>query len=265
MAKQPCKHCGVEVGLLKRTKLADGNYVCRKCEALTHPLFEPLGERTTTQLEEHLKQLERGKILYEKLFVPRQKTADKTKKLKKLWNGIFVAEDIGLIAFVSKRGQVLFWGGTPFYMVFRVADLYRYDYTSERHYAQSGKEQKKYYSQFAFWETAGCDKFRVPVLVESQSINIIRYFDRAFGLKRDFNHMVNSIKTDLKSAAKNLTSIFTGKTDNQEQEIPANQLSPEAFLERYGDRTEWSAKADAALKEALPPSPPDAPHPTAAS
>ena len=38
-SKESCCFCGKEVGLMSRTKLVDGNYICDECKHLTHPFI----------------------------------------------------------------------------------------------------------------------------------------------------------------------------------------------------------------------------------
>ena len=253
MAKHACNICGAEVGFFQQIKMKDGNYVCRKCAAKTHPLFEPVNERTLEAFNEHLKQLEEGKILYEKLFLPRKKPADKSIKLKKI-GGLEVAKDIGLIAAVKKRGGFFIWGGTNYYMVFRMADLFRYEYAPETSYGRVGKKPVKHFINYAFWDTPGCDNFKVEVITESSFISAARYFNDCFGLQRDVKSFTDSWKNqiaNLKAAAKGVKALFTGNTDDGDKEEVIEELSEAAKKELFGDRTEWIAKADAAIKEAL--------------
>jgi len=128
-----------------------------------------------------------------------------------------VAEDIGLIAFVKKRGGFFIWGGANYYMVFRLADLFRYEYSSERATGSDGKTKVKHFINFAFGDTSGCDAFNVEVMSESSYISVARYFNKCFGLQCDVKSIVDTWQSHV------------------EREL-------------YGDRTEWIAKADAAIK-----------------
>ena len=254
MAKQVCNNCGAEVGFIQQVKMTDGNYICRKCANITHPHFAPLNERTLTAFNEHLKQLEEGKILYEKLFIPRQKPANKAMKLYKVSSGIEVAEDIGLIAFSKKRGGFLMWGGTMYYMVFRLADLFRYDYSSERTTGSDGKVKITHFLNLAFWDTPGCNVFRLDTTSESSYRSTAKYFDRCFGLQRDLKNIGTNWKNqmaDIKTAAKGIKTMLSGNANDDAKEEAAEQLSEATKRQLYGDRTEWIAKADAALKGTL--------------
>ena len=240
MAKHVCNHCGAEVGLLQQIKMRDGNYICRKCAGKTHPLFVPANEKTFSMFQEHLKQLETGKVLYEKLFVPRKKSADKAMQLDRLSAGIEVAKDIGLLAVVRKRGGFFIWGGTPYYMVFRLGDLFRYEYSSERSKSADGKTQVKHYIQFAFWDTPGCDEFRVNITNERTYTLAAKYFNQCFGIQRDVRSvgdMFRGVKT-----------LMSKDADNKAKEGAVEELTQTAKIQLYGDRTEWIAKANAAIQ-----------------
>ena len=251
MAKQVCENCSAEVGFFQQVKMKDGNFVCRKCAGKTHPLFEPVNQRTLSVFNEHRKQLEEGKLLYEKLFVPRKKPVDKSQKLKKFSGGIEAAKDIGLVAFVGKRGGFMFWGGTYYYMVFRMADLYKYDYSFETKTGSDGKSKVDHFMNFAFWEASGLNQFRVNVFSDVGFISAAGFFDECFGLKRDLKSMTSQWKghlANVKGAVKGLKNMLSGDGNKEEG---VEQLSRAAFNELYGDRTEWIAKADAAIKSVM--------------
>ena len=254
MSKQTCSQCNAEVGLLQQVKMRDGNYLCRACANNTHPLFAPASERSLAVYEAHLKQLEQGKILYEKLFIPRKKPADKSMKLKKLGGGMIVAKDIGLLAIVQKRGVILFWGGTPYYMVFRLADLFKYEYSQERDLAlgSKAKSEVKHYLNFAFWDTTGLDEFKVKMASESACTSAEKYFNECFGLNRKVKHIAGTLKghiQDVKMAAQGLKTILSKDATDEDKVRGAEQLTQAAKNELYGDRTELIAKADAAMKQ----------------
>lgn len=253
MAKHECNHCGTEVGLLQQIKMMDGNYLCRKCAAKTHPLFAPANTRTLAIYQGHLKQLEEGKILYEKLFLPRKKAADKSMRLTKLSGGMEVAKDIGLFAIVQKRGGFLFWGGTLYYMVFRLGDLHRYDYSSDQSLKSDGKKEVKHYIHLAFWNTAGVNECRVNISNEWNFTKSAKFFNECFGIQRNTKagttlkgHIEN-----VKMAAKSIKTLVSGDSDNESKENAVEELTQAAKNELYGDRTEWLAKADEAIKSVL--------------
>ena len=183
MTKHRCAICGAEVGLLQQIKLRDNHFVCGRCAARTHPLFTPVNVKTLLMFQEHLKQLEAGKVLYETLFVPRKRGADNSMKLKSLSAGMEVAEDIGLFSITRKRGGFLFWSGTPYYMVFCLADLFKYDYSSETKTGSDGKTEIKHYINFSFRNTPGLDAVKVNVVNERTYTLAAKYFNECFGIQ----------------------------------------------------------------------------------
>ena len=60
----------------------------------------------------HLTQVERGTKLWEYYFLPRKKTKDKSKKLKRFGTYLYVAEDIGLMAYVQNDYKFMMFGKT---------------------------------------------------------------------------------------------------------------------------------------------------------
>ena len=55
----------------------------------------------------HLDQVERGTKLWDHYFVPRLKTKDKNQKLTRFGAHLYVAEDIGLVAFTQVDYKIL--------------------------------------------------------------------------------------------------------------------------------------------------------------
>ena len=58
-------------------------------------------------VQSHLEQVERGTKLWEYFFVPRLKTKNKAQKLKRFGVHLYVAEDIGLVAFIHQHTGIL--------------------------------------------------------------------------------------------------------------------------------------------------------------
>jgi len=249
MAKQVCEICNAEVGFLQQVKMRDDNYVCNKCAGKTHPLFEPVNVRTLQLFNEHRKQLEDGKILYEKLFVPRKNAAEKAQKLKKFSGGMEVAKDIGLISVSGKRGGFLFWGGTPYYMVFRIADLYKYDYSSVTTRSSDGKTVTKHYINFIFLETPGLDRFRIDLFNTAGFVSTAGFFDECFGIKRDLRSLTNPLKNQIanvKTAVQGIKTLLSG-----DKEVFVEQMWQAEIDQLYGERAEWIAKAETAIKSVI--------------
>ncbi|MDR2586622.1 MAG: hypothetical protein LBC84_10480 [Prevotellaceae bacterium] len=249
MAKQ-CAICGVQMNVFQSQQLSDGNYICRKtCQKLGLKYLN-YGKSSVEQVIAHNAQVARGTKLWEHYFVPRKKTSDKSKKLKK-FSTIYVAEDIGLMALVEKRYKFMFWGKSEHVCVYRIADLYKYDKISIIASVVNGKKKNEFYINFRFPNVEGLSNFQIKFSSSSTCNNIIKYFDTLYGIQTTLGNftkqMTNQIAA-MKSAGSVAKSMLTGKV----KDISDNQLQ-EAIdttsVALYGDRTQWIEKADAALKE----------------
>ena len=97
MANQ-CAICGADINLLQTQKLSDGNCICRKnCRKKGFKVYDYV-HSNLPGVKAHLAQVERGTKLWEHYFIPREKTKDKSKKLKRFGTYLYVAEDIGRMA-----------------------------------------------------------------------------------------------------------------------------------------------------------------------
>lgn len=74
-------------------------------------------------------------------FVPREKTKDKSKKLKRLGTYLYVAADIGLMAYVQNDYKFMMFGKTTRACVYRIADLRSYKY--EEQLVKNGDKSEK--------------------------------------------------------------------------------------------------------------------------
>lgn len=159
MAKHNCAICGAEVGLLTEQKLADGNYICRKvCSKKTFKVFDKVAA-TLGDVTAHIEQIEKGTRIWEDIFVPLMKTKNKEEKLRQIY-GLkdvtgYVSPSTGLMAFIENRYKFMFFGKTTLACVYRVADLYDYEYECETSKDSEGKEIQKHYCVFMFRNTAG--------------------------------------------------------------------------------------------------------------
>lgn len=98
MANQ-CAICGADINLIQTQKLSDGNCICRKnCRKKGFKSYDYV-HSNLPGVKAHLAQVERGTKLWEHYFIPREKTKDKSKKLKRFGTYLYVAEDIGLMAY----------------------------------------------------------------------------------------------------------------------------------------------------------------------
>ena len=121
-----CGICGADINLMQTQKLADGNCICRKnCRSRGFKVYDYV-HGNLSGVKAHLDQVERGTKLWEHYFVPRLKTKDKNQKLTRFGAHLYVAEDIGLVAFTQVDYKILIFGKTTRACVYRIADLRNY-------------------------------------------------------------------------------------------------------------------------------------------
>lgn len=89
-----------------------GNCICRKnCRKKGFKVYDYV-HSNLPGVKAHLAQVERGTKLWDHYFVPRMKTKDKSKKLKRFGTYLYVAEDIGLMAYVQNDYKFMMFGKT---------------------------------------------------------------------------------------------------------------------------------------------------------
>ncbi|MBQ3094094.1 MAG: DUF4428 domain-containing protein [Clostridia bacterium] len=250
MAKHTCAICGAEVGLISEHKLADGNYICRKecgkkCFKVLDKVHATLGDVT-----EHIAQIEKGTKIWEQIFVPLQKTKVKEEKLKQIY-GLrgcqgYVSPSTGLFALIENRYKIFIFGKTTHACVYRVADLYGYDYDFEVSKDAEGKEVKKHFVTFQFRNTTGLYAPRIEIGSEADFIEIEKYFNKLFGIQKTLRNSINNAKRQvdaIKAMADAVKAAKDGTLDEEQGAATVEALDASV----YGDRTEWIANADAAL------------------
>lgn len=250
MAKHNCAICGAEVGLLSEQKLADGNYICRKeCSKKCFKIFDrvaaSLGDVTS-----HIKQIEFGTKVWNQIFVPLQKTKNKEEKLRQIYgikDGLmYVSPSTGLIALIENRYKFFIFGKTTYSCVYRVADLYGYEYDCETTKDAEGKVQKKHFCTFMFRNTSGLYAPRVEIGDANDHSQIEKYFNELFGIQKTLRNSINNAKRQanaIKSAIGAVKDAVNGTLDEASAADAVDAIDASV----YGDRTEWIKKADAAL------------------
>lgn len=105
-----CAICGADINLIQTQKLSDGNCICRKnCRKKGFKSYDYV-HSNLPGVKAHLAQVERGTKLWEHYFIPREKTKDKSKKLKRFGTYLYVAEDIGLMAYIQNDYKFMMFG-----------------------------------------------------------------------------------------------------------------------------------------------------------
>ncbi len=248
MAKHTCAICGAEVGLISEQKLADGNYICRKvCSKKCLKIFNKV-EATLDSVNSHIAQVEFGTKAWNQIFVPLQKTKVKEEKMKRFGrNGeLYVSPSTGLVAVTENRYKIFIFGKSTLACVYRLADLYGYDYDYEKVKNSDGKEETKHYCVLMFQNTPGMYQVRLEIRTSKEFDEMAKYFDTQFGIQKTLGNMKNTFKHQM-DAAKAIAGAFKAAKDGTMDEAKAAETMDVLDAAQYGDRTEWIAKADAAL------------------
>ncbi len=248
MAKHTCVICGAEVGLLTEQKLADGNFICRKvCAKKGFKVFD-LVSADLDSVKAHHEQVEFGTKVWNQLLLPLLKSKNKEEKLKQLGRGeyIYVSPSTGLIAYTDDRYKFFLFGKTTYACVYRIADLYGYEFEEETKKNSEGKEETEHYCRLLFHNTQGLYSFRIGVSGKKDYESICKYFDTLFGIQKTLGNMMNNMKSQI-NAAKSIAETLKAAKDGTLDEAQGEQTVDALDAARYGDRTEWIAKADAAL------------------
>ena len=250
MAKHNCAICGAEVSLLTEQKLADGNYICRKtCAKKCFKALDLVSADLDT-VKSHHAQIDFGTKVWNQIFVPLQKTKNKEEKLKSFGHGtwIVVSHSTGLIALPENRYKFMIFGKTTYACVYRIADLYGYEYEEEKTKNSEGKEVTEEYCRLLFHNTAGLYSFRIGITGKKSYDEICQYFDTMFSIQKTLGNMANNFKNQL-NAAKSIIGTVKAAADGTLDETQAQGTFDALDTAAYGDRSELIAKADAALAQ----------------
>ena len=248
MAKHNCAICGAEVGLISEQKLADGNYICRKvCAKKCLKIFNKV-EATLDSVNAHIEQVEYGTRVWNQIFEPLKKAKKKEEKLKQFGtNGaLFVSPSTGLVAVTENRYKIFIFGKTTLACVYRLADLYGYEYESEEVKTSDGKKETKHYCVLNFINTPGMSPVRMPIRHPNEYETMSKYFDTQFGIQKTLGNIKNTWKNQI-NAAKAVAGAVKAVKDGTVDEAVAENTIDALDTMQYGDRTEWIQKADAAL------------------
>ena len=247
MAKHTCSICGAELNLITEQKLADGNFICRKvCSKKCLKIFNKV-EATLDSVNSHIEQVEYGTKVWNQIFVPLTKTKVKEEKLKRFGkNGeLYVSPSTGLVALTENRYKIFIFGKTTIACVYRLADLYGYDYESEVVKNSEGKQETKHYCVLMFNNTPGLYEVRLEVRAREYE-DMEKYFNTLFGIQKTLGNIKNTWKQQI-NAAKAVADAVKAVKDGTVDETVAENTIGALDAAQYGDRTEWIAKADAAL------------------
>lgn len=248
MAKHNCAICGAEVNLISEQKLADGNYICRKvCSKKCLKIFDKV-EATLDSVKSHIEQVEFGTKVWNQIFVPLTKTKIKAEKLKRFGkNGeLYVSPSTGLVAITENRYKIFIFGKSTLACVYRLGDLYEYVYESEEVKNSEGKNETKHFCNLMFYNTPGMYNVRMEIRNGKEYEDMAKYFDTQFGIQKTLRNVKNTWKQQM-SAVKAVAGAVSAVKDGTMDETKAEETMAALDTAKYGDRTEWLAKADAAL------------------
>lgn len=152
----------------------------------------------------------------------------------------------GLVALIENRYKFFIFGKITYACVYRVADLYGYEYDCETTKDSEGKELKKHYCTFMFRNTDGLYAPRVEIGGTNDHAQIEKYFNELFGIQKTLFNSINNAKRQA-TAIKSAIGAVKGAMDGTLDEKGAAETVDAIDASVYGDRTEWIKKADAAL------------------
>ena len=247
MAKHTCAICGAELNLITEQKLADGNFICRKvCSKKCLKIFDKV-EATLESVNSHIEQVEYGTKVWNQIFVPLTKTKVKEEKMKRFGkNGeLYVSPSTGLVALTENRYKIFIFGKSTIACVYRLADLYGYDYESEVVKNSEGKEETKHYCVLLFHNTPGLYQVRLETR-SGEFESMEKYFNTLFGIQKTLGNIKNTWKQQINAAKAVADAVKAVKEGTVDEAVAENTIGA-LDAAQYGDRTEWIAKADAAL------------------
>ncbi|MBE6685905.1 MAG: DUF4428 domain-containing protein [Ruminococcaceae bacterium] len=249
MAKHNCAICGAEVGLLAQQKLADGNFICRKVCAKKCLKHFDLIPATLDDVKAHIEQIEYGTKVWEQIFVPLQKTKNKEEKLRGFgqYDALVVSPSTGLVAITQDDYKFFIFGKTTRAVVFRLADLYRYDYETEVSKDSEGKEVTKHFAHLTFNNTVGLFDFRMPCSDKLDFESMEKYLNNCFGIQKTLKNSINNAKRQMDAIKAVAGAVKEAATGGNNLEEKGSAAIDAVNANIYGDRTEWIKKADAAL------------------
>lgn len=252
LGKVPCANCGKEVNLLRRVQLADYSELCKDCLKKTAPVFAE--DRSTIEdYKASFKQLEDGQKLFDKYF-NKNKDAKVIYKQNFYSKTLWINESAGLMAVVSKRGGFMMFGGTNYYLVYRLADIESLVDEKVVKKNSNGAPATFHYASFVMHNVAGIGIFRI--YSKGKYGKIKKAIDKAMGLtgikglKNSFTAGVAKATAvaDMVSAAKD--ALSNGGDESAAQNAAENiQGQMEDFF--YVGREALVEKADNAIKAVI--------------
>lgn len=252
LGKVPCANCGKEVNLLRRVQLADYSELCKDCLKKTAPVFAE--DRSTIEdYKASFKQLEDGQKLFDKYF-NKNKDAKVIYKQNFYSKTLWINESAGLMAVVSKRGGFMMFGGTNYYLVYRLADIESLVDEKVVKKNSNGAPATFHYASFVMHNVAGIGIFRI--YSKGKYGKIKKAIDKAMGLT-GIKGLKNSFTSGMAkaTAVADMVSAAKDALSNKDDEFAAQNAAEniqgqmEDFF--YVGRETLVEKADNAIKAVI--------------
>ena len=241
-----CAICGAEINVFQTQKLVDGNCICRKsCRSAGFKIFDYM-HASLPQVKAHLEQVKRGTSLWEHYFVPKLKEKDKAKKLVRFGAHVYIAEDLGLMAFTQVNYKILLFCKTTRACVYRIADIRDYEY-EKREVKNGDKTETKGTIRMSFANTEGMYEFYYFESSYNNYKNLVKYFDKLFGIQKTLGNLKNNVKNQFNAAKDVASGLRAAMSGDENMEEKAAQAAQSIDTAQLGDRTALEERADAAL------------------
>ena len=235
-----CAICGAEINVFQTQQLVDGACICRKnCRAKGFKDFDFV-HGSLPQVQAHLAQIERGTVLWNHFFVPRRNMLDR-------FAGVYVAPDLGLMAYVETRFNSMIFCQSEIACVYRIADLYDYNREDVETNASDGGKEIQSYVHLSFRNVEGLLDFKVNPGDGLSADKMIEYFDNLFGIQKTIENSANDKKNEMEAVMAFVSALKIACEGGDAREQAA--IAAEAFEKmQYGDRTELISRANATLE-----------------
>lgn len=235
-----CAICGASINVFQSQKLADGNYLCRKVCCKKALTYFDLVHASLPAYQMHVAQVEKGTKIWQELFVPNRKS------IKFSFSPVYVAPEFGLMALVQTRYRFLFFGKSEQACVFRIDDLVGYEMETESK-TVDGKQQTEYFVHYVFRRTAGLSDFRVKYGNAGECNSVAKYFNKLFGIQKTLGNAMNNWNRQVSAIQGAVSAIGAAVKGGDDAEAKMGSAMDRLDAAVYGDRSELTAKADAAL------------------
>lgn len=103
----------------------------------------------------------------------------------------YVAENLGLMAYIQNDYKFFIFGKTTRACVYRIADLRDYDY-EEQEVKNGDTVEKKRFVRVCFVNTDGLCAFSEPIDNVNTYKTTAKYFDKLFGIQKTLGNIKNT-------------------------------------------------------------------------